>query len=95
MTEDRLADLSPETRALIERTEAAMPSQRTDEFTRIRETVFNVQACTSLSDEEATERVNLMPSGTTYGWQLSTEPDHAPVPCNDKPDTHRHLVFEC
>jgi hypothetical protein len=95
MSTDRFAGLRPETRALIERTEAAMPTQRTPEFTRLQEGIFNVQVCTSLSDDEATERVNLMPPGTTHGWQLSAEPDQAPVPCDDKPDTHRHLVFEC
>lgn len=88
-------DLRPETLALIERLEAAMPSQKTPEFTRLRESVFNVQACTSLSDEEATERVNRLAAGTINGWHLTTEPHLAPVPCEDQPDTHRHVVFEC
>ena len=95
MSNDRLADLSPATRALIEQTEAALPSQKTDEFTRLREGIFEILACTSLPDAEATERANLMPPGTTYGWQLSERPEHAPIPCADRPDTHRHLIFEC
>ena len=95
MSTDRLADLSPQTRALIEQTEAAAPSQKTPEFTRLREWMLNMQACTSLSDEDATARANLMPSGTTLGWVLSTDPELAPVPCADNPETHRHLIFEC
>lgn len=89
-----LNDLSPATRALVEQVEGAMPSQSTDEFTRLREGLFNVQVCTSLTDEEATARVNLVPSGTAYGWQLTTDPDAQPVACADQPATHRHLLFE-
>ena len=89
------ADLSPETRALIDRIEAASPGQKTPEFTRLSEHVFNIRVCTSLSDEDATVRANEMPPGTTYGWQLSTVPECAPVPCADNPSTHRHLIFEC
>lgn len=92
---DKLADLSPETRDLVRKVETAMPSQSTDEFTRIRETLLNVQVCTSLTDEEASERANLMPSGTRFGWTLSENPDLAPVPCMERPETHRHLIFEC
>lgn len=53
------------------------------------------RACTSLSDDEATARVNLVPSGTSAGWVLCTEEGMAPVPCQDKPETHRHLMWEC
>ena len=79
---------------LVDQTEAALPRQKSPEFTRIREGLFDAQVCTSLSDEDATARMNEMPSGTSYGWQLSTEPTCAPVPCADNPDTHRHLIFE-
>lgn len=89
-----LGDLTPQTRALIEQAETAMPSQDTDEFTRMRESLFGLQVCTSLSDEEATARVNLVPSGTHHGWQLTTDADAQPVACEDRPATHRHLLFE-
>ena len=88
-------DLSPAVRALVEQVNANMPSQQTPEFTRLSERLLGIQACTSLSDEEATERVNRAPSGTTNGWQLSTDPELAPVPCADNPSTHRHVIFEC
>ncbi|KAB1119074.1 hypothetical protein [Micromonospora aurantiaca (nom. illeg.)] len=42
------------------------------------------QACTSLSDEDATARMNLLPPGTSGGWQLTTDPAN-----------HRHLIFGC
>jgi hypothetical protein len=91
------SDLRPETRALIEQIEATEPSMRTDEFTLLRQDLFSIQVCTSLTDEQATARANTWPSGTTHGWQLDAEghPESAPVPCADRPDTHRHLVFLC
>lgn len=88
-------NLRPETRALIAQVEAALLSQRTPEFTVIGERLLSTQVCTSLPDDEATARMNLMPSGTTHGWQLSTEPVNAPVACADTPTTHRHLIFDC
>lgn len=95
MSDHSLADLSPETRALVEQIEQSRPMQFTPEFTRIRETLLNMQVCTSLSDEDATARANVMPSGTSFGWVLSTDPKQAPVPCDDNPDTHRHMIFDC
>ena len=89
-----LDNLAPSTRRLVETVEAAAPSQQTPEFTRLREGLFDAQVCTSLSDEEATERMNRVPSGTSNGWQLTTDPYLAPVACLDNPDTHRHLTFE-
>lgn len=90
-----MTELSPQTQALVAQVEAAIPSQHTPEFERLDERPLSVQVCTSLTDADATERVNRIPAGTSHGWQLSTEPGLAPVPCADKPDTHRHLIFEC
>lgn len=95
MSSDRLSTLGPATRRLVEQIEAAEPTQRTPEFTRLRENLVSIQVCTSLSDEEATARANLVPSGTVHGWVLTEDPAAAPVACADHPDTHRHLVFEC
>lgn len=88
-------NLSPSTRRLIQTVEAATPRQHTPEFTRLREDLCWAQACTSLPDAQAVERMNEMPSGTSGGWTLSTDPQLAPVPCADNPTTHRHLIFEC
>ncbi len=87
-------NISPITQKLVDSVVAAMPRQSTPEFTRVGEGLFDAQVCTSLSDEDATARMNEVPSGTSYGWQLTTDADRAPVACADKPDTHRHLIFE-
>lgn len=87
-------NLRPSTRKLIAQVEAAAPRQKTPEFTRLMEGLFNVQVCTSLDDAEATARMNEVPSGTSNGWKLTTEARLAPVACADKPDTHRHLIFD-
>jgi hypothetical protein len=52
------------------------------------------RACTSLSDEDATARINLVPSGTSNGWVLCTGEQLEPVPCSEKPG-FRHLMWEC
>ena len=95
---DRLAGLQPETRALVEQIEAAEPSQKTPEFTRLNEGLVALRVCTSLSDEDATARANLLPPAGFDGdlrWEITTEPKLAPVACANNPDTHRHLVFNC
>jgi len=87
-------NVSPATQQLVEAVTAAMPRQTSPEFTRLSEGLFDAQVCTSLSDEDATARMNEVPSGTSYGWQLTTDADRAPVACADQPATHRHLIFE-
>lgn len=52
------------------------------------------RCCTDLSDEEATERMNLVPSGTRHGWQLVAEEEAPRSACDEKPG-FRHLLFEC
>lgn len=92
-------NLNPQTRALIEQTEAALPGQNTDEFVRIGEGLCYATVCTSLSDDAATARMNAMPSGTRGGWQISEDEEFAdglphPCRCEQRPNTHRHLLFE-
>lgn len=61
----------------------------------------NASVCTSLTDEQATARINeTNPTGIARTWQLSDNSTFAggdphPCPCNEKPDTHRHLLFSC
>lgn len=81
---------------LTEAVAAGLAQQNGDgDFVRIQENLVSAQVCTSLSDEDATARMNLTPSGTSHGWQLTDDPDNGPVPCADEPDTRRHLVFVC
>lgn len=105
MTDTEYRDLSPETRALIAKTREVEPLMKTPEFEQIPlsgepgilGTLLYTRACTSLSDEEATARINLLPPMGDHGeWVLLTkEGEGGPVPCQDKPDTHRHLMWEC
>ena len=69
------------------------PGQLTDEFCQVAMSMFEMVICTSLSDEEALVRARTTPSGTSGGWKRSHRTDQ-PLPCEDGPDTHRHLIFE-
>lgn len=56
--------------------------------------------CTSLSDEEAIERLNeAWPTGIPSQWRIADEPfrtgEANPCPCEQKPETHRHILFNC
>lgn len=52
-----------------------------------------VQVCTTLSDEEATTKVNAVhPAGTEHGWMVDTE--QGCFECDDNPG-RRHIVFVC
>lgn len=63
--------------------------------------IVAASVCTSLSDEEATARLNeTEPTRISSGWALSEDPTFAdgspnPQPCSLKPETHRHLLFNC
>lgn len=89
------AELSPRLLAMVDQMQAGLDEQKGDDFERLKEGLFNAQVCTSLSDDEAAARMNLTPSGTSHGWQLTDEVSQQPVPCADRPATHRHLIFEC
>ena len=92
-----MTDLTPLTPAAIAQIEAA--AKPTPEFTIYLEGLCYSSVCTSLSDEDATARRNLAPSGTAIGWRIADEPfrDGTPngSPCEQRPDTHRHLLYEC
>ena len=57
--------------------------------------------CTRLSDEETTKRLNMEhPVGFGPGWTISKDTHFRqgqtnPCPCEDMPDTHRHILYEC
>lgn len=104
MTSTDYSDLAPETRAILARSEEVAPLMKTPEFEHLGPpkggalaTLLFTRACTSLSNEDATARINLMPPMGDHGeWVLLTEEgDGGPVACQDKPETHRHLMWEC
>ena len=57
--------------------------------------------CTSLSKVEAGRRLNVLhPTGLATPWKPSKDKEFAsggpnPCPCEDKPETHKHYLFEC
>lgn len=61
----------------------------------------SASACTSLAGEQAAARLNIEhPTGISSQWQVSADATFAdghphPNPCEDWPDTHRHLLFVC
>lgn len=62
--------------------------------------VVYASACTSLDDATATTRMNAaVATGTDTPWRIADEPfrtgEPNPCPCNDKPATHRHILFVC
>lgn len=91
LTPSLLDQMSPGTRALLERVQATAPLWVSDEFARIGERLGAVLVCTSLTDDEVTERVRQIPSGTSGGWAI--DPDLAPAPCPNRPATHRHRIL--
>lgn len=70
-------------------------AQTTEEFCRTEEYANAVLVCTSLPDDEATARINLVPSGAAQPWRLNRIPSAQPRPCPDEPATHRHMAFVC
>ncbi|AGL19529.1 hypothetical protein [Actinoplanes sp. N902-109] len=70
------------------------PDQIDTTFVINGESPSSVEACTSLTDEEATKRVNREASHPGP-WRLSTVSAlFAPARCPGMPDTHRHLLFQ-
>lgn len=62
--------------------------------------LVHTSACTSLTNEQATARLNEeSPTGITSRWEVSAE-NFASGEVNGRacdiwPDTHRHLLFVC
>lgn len=60
----------------------------------------SASVCTSLTDEQATARLNeTEPTGISSPWSVADEDfangDPNGRPCNTRPATHRHLLFHC
>jgi hypothetical protein len=82
--------------------ESPVPEETPGAFTAYAVGVCNASVCTSLSDEEATFQLNLQHwTGIGAPWQISDDTHFAdgthtnPCPCEDQPDTHRHILFNC
>lgn len=57
--------------------------------------------CTSLAEQETTERLNVAhPTGLSWGWQPATDERFAtgqsnPCECELSPKTHHHVLYTC
>ena len=69
-------------------------SGKNGEFTAYAVGAVYASVCTSLNNAESTDRLN---AEHPAGWQIATEPfasgDPNGRPCNERPSTHRHLLF--
>ncbi len=59
-----------------------------------------MSVCSSLGKEATVVRMASVPSGTRAGWVFSDNETFAmgepnPSPCEDKPETHMHYLFNC
>lgn len=71
-----------------------------DTFTAYAVGLVYASVCTSLTDTEATSRINTEhPTGVSSWWEIADEPfasgDPNGRPCDQRPATHRHLLFTC
>lgn len=72
-----------------------------NDFTPYAMGLAYASVCTSLTDAEATQRLNAQHPTGVGPWQVSAKGHFAdgvspnPCPCDRHPDTHRHILFEC
>ncbi|MGP4092977.1 hypothetical protein [Nonomuraea sp. KM90] len=99
----RAAHALPLISALIAACEAVKQADKApvpESFTVITVGLCVATVCTSVTNDEATGRLNVAhPTGISTRWELAGDPfpngDPNPSPCRDHPDTHRHLLFHC
>jgi hypothetical protein len=77
----------------------AAETKKVGEFTIYSEGFCFCSVCTSLTLEEAEERVNAQLLSVPTRWTLHDGPfkggESNPCPCNKKPETHKHMLFSC
>jgi hypothetical protein len=82
-------------------TDGQITTHDTYDFVAYTVGVVSASACTSLTDAEATARMNAEhPTGISSRWQVASDVTFAdgtpnPYPCRENPETHRHVIFHC
>ena len=71
-----------------------------EEFVVYAEGLLYASVCSSLPQEEVIQRMGHVTSGTQAGWVFSDHSAFAsgqpnPCPCDKKPETHKHYLFNC
>lgn len=82
-----------------EKIEQAYQKAEGDDFEVYRMGLCYSSVCSSLGDEETVRRMQSLPAGTTHGYQLSkkenfTTGETNSYPCEQRPKTHKHYLFE-
>jgi hypothetical protein len=77
----------------------AKDNKKADEFVIYNSGLCFCSVCTSLSPEEAEDRVNSEILSVPTRWTLHDgtfkNGEANPCPCDDKPETHKHMLFSC
>lgn len=81
-------ELSPSTQSLIADMQAWHDANR-DHIEIADESLFEALVCTDLADEDVDARMAQRP-GSRSGWQRQA----TGAACQDRPETHRHLIYE-
>lgn len=78
--------------ALIEKIKEG---ENNPDFKVLRQSIFNMQVCSTKSETETLEWAKeFSPAGTSENWQIPENPNLKPVKCADNPNRH-HYVFCC
>lgn len=79
----------------------AKKEQKVGEFEIYRQGLTYMSVCTDMEPAEAEAYAEAVsPAGTKMGWKISKDKTFAtgepnPCPCDQKPKTHVHILFEC
>jgi hypothetical protein len=92
-------ELSESTKQIIKAHEDWQAANHASELVIYAEGLCYASVCTSLDDEELDRRMAARPATATRGWVRSTDSHFAggqtnPCPCDQRPETHRHVLFE-
>lgn len=64
-----------------------------EELVVTRMTICHIQVCTVLPEDEVEAAVRAkVPCGTSDGWRMSTDPDLAPVQCEEFPERTHYVL---
>lgn len=94
-----LMELSENTKRIIQAHADWEAANQSGELIVYSEGLCYASVCTSLDDEELDLRMAARPATATRGWVRSedshfTGGEPNPCPCDQRPDTHRHVLFE-
>lgn len=93
-----MSDLGKFVNDLVSAHEAWNPRYR-DTVTVYSQGLLYASVCTSLDDKGVDEAMGALPATVTRGWTRSADATFDggqpnPCPCEQRPDTHRHVLYE-